>query len=141
MDLAEANEAAMALDLDRRQVFSDVLVQVPVAMLEEAFALCPKQWLGPGAEGRAGARARAVAALEEGRARAPSVMFGVTAEGVVRARFEDGRHRFCVLRDAGATRINIGVTPRWAEHLEDVGAGLVVGRRDAASVAGKREGV
>ena len=97
---------------------------MPVAEIDELTTGAHK--LPPGGEGRSGARAPVAAMLEAsapGDVYAPVVGFSIDRGGTVSARFHDGRHRFHVLRDAGAREINVCVSRSWAAFLSDNGIG------------------
>jgi hypothetical protein len=125
LDAAEAERIGMVLELGG-EALAQVLVSLEVEAFEQAFRAQGRQWLAPGAEARPGSRAAALASLLSGEARAPVVLFS-QAGGELRGRFLDGRHRWCVLRDAGAKRVNVGMLRHWAKWCEEAGIGVVVG--------------
>lgn len=96
--------------------FADSAVVVPVADLDAILA--QGHQLPAGGEARPGARAGVLNWFAHNPPEfctAPTIAFSMPATGgIPRARFVDGRHRYTVLRDAGADRIAIGCQRPWA---------------------------
>lgn len=98
------------------RTFAQCLVSVPVDWLDGLLDRMSR--VAPGAEIRAGARLGVSTFLERAEPLnvcAPTVLFSFCDRAWKQpfARFFDGRHRFAVLRDAGAKRINIGCQLAW----------------------------
>ena len=104
-----------------------VLVCMQVEVLEWFFSRSGRQYLGPGAEAGPGRRVGVEDFLKSGaELLAPFAAFSLPpAEDAVGFRFMNGRHRFCVLRDAGAEWVNVGVQRSWASVLVDAGLARV----------------
>lgn len=114
--------------LDRARPFAGALVCMSVPALEQLFRHAAGQYLEAGEEANAGRRDAVVKywhAAPADKLLAPTVAFSMRLvdgiEAGVRARFMDGRHRFCVLRDAGAEWINVGCQRNWAKLLVEAG--------------------
>jgi hypothetical protein len=84
-------------------------VRVPVSKLEEMFAKDATYYIPKGGEAIAGRRAPIEAARQAGKLIEPPVVHMQDSPQGPRAFFEDGRHRFAVLRDAGRETVEVMV--------------------------------
>lgn len=123
MGIDEWTDVGCALVLDRNP-FAGLLVRMSIADVESMFVTCR---IEDGCEATEGSRDQARAGLVSGKYRvAPTVTFSMPNPDQVRMRFFDGRHRFAVLRDAGAKYLNVGVKSNWAKFLVEAGLGELV---------------
>lgn len=105
------------------------LVTLDARLLDAAFAQDGGSYIGPGGSGNAiGNRyARFIDFVNDPHhartpLEAPTVTFRMNhATGRVMARFEDGRHRFAVLRDHGMTRMPVAVRTESLPLLRQMG--------------------
>lgn len=89
---------------------------VDVAKLEEALKASNPLHVGPNAEGGSTSKYAQIAAADKP---VPLPVLGVLENG--QPGFEDGRHRFAVARDAGATTIPVAMDPDSVANAEKHG--------------------
>lgn len=127
MGVDEWTDVGCALVLDRNP-FAKALVRMRVADVESMFITGR---IEDGCEDTAGSRDQAHDNLVSGDYRvAPTITFSMPNPDQVRMRIFDGRHRFAVLRDAGAKYLNVGVRSNWAKFLVEAGLGELVNNEE-----------
>jgi len=121
---AVAAKVATALVADSVRAFAEVVVPCDVGAADRLFA----RWngyipAGKHAPGRAQSRQRRIEQIDTcpDTLRAPTVFLSRAGSTSPRIRFIDGRHLFCVLRDAGAKTINLAMSHEHAAAAGTLG--------------------
>ena len=121
---AAAARVALGLATDGAQIRAETVVSCDAAAADRLFA-CWNGYVprGESAPGRGESRSRCERQIMEcpGELRAPTVFLSRAKSTRPRLRFMDGRHLFCVLRDAGAATINLGMPHEHAAAAKTLG--------------------
>ena len=121
MMIQEKAEQVANSMVQHRHTDQFLLVNVPVATIEELFVKYPRLYFPPNGESRIGRRQEFVDFVDTGAdVESPFVFIGEDSTGL-NVRFMNGRHRFSVLRDAGAQRINVTMGQTSVNRLKRAG--------------------